>query len=462
MAIRGRNPNPIFLSLALFSLLSIASAKVFFEERFHDGWENKWVKSEWKKDENMAGEWNYTSGKWHGDPNDKGIQTSEDYRFYAISAEYPEFSNKDKTLVFQFTVKHEQKLDCGGGYMKLLSGEVDQKKFGGDTPYSIMFGPDICGYTTKKVHAILTRDGKNHLIKKDVPCETDQLSHVYTFILKPDATYSILIDNVEKQTGSLYSDWDILPPKKIKDPEAKKPEDWDEKEYIPDPEDEKPEGYDDIPKEIPDPDAKKPEDWDDEEDGEWTAPTIANPEYKGPWKPKKIKNPNYKGKWKAPMIDNPEFKDDPEIYVFPDLKYVGIELWQVKSGTLFDNVLICDDPEYAKQLVEETWAKYKDAEKAAFDEAEKKREEEESKEDPVDSDVEDEDDADADAAEAEDSDSEAKLESETSKEADSDDEEDKHENTDSEWNNLTSILEPVNLKNMKLFHNMAKRKALPA
>lgn len=58
--------------------------------------------------------------------------------------------------------------------------------------------------------------------KKDVPCETDQLTHVYTFILRPDATYSILIDNVEKQSGSLYSDWSILPPKKIKDPEAKK------------------------------------------------------------------------------------------------------------------------------------------------------------------------------------------------------------------------------------------------
>lgn len=66
-----------------------------------------------------------------------GIQTSEDYRFYAISAEFPEFSNKDKTLVFQFNVKHEQKLDCGGGYMKLLSGDVDQKKFGGDTPYRL-------------------------------------------------------------------------------------------------------------------------------------------------------------------------------------------------------------------------------------------------------------------------------------------------------------------------------------
>ena len=87
---------------------------------------------------------------------------------------------------------------------------------------SIMFGPDICGYSTKKVHAILTYNGTNHLIKKDVPCETDQLTHVYTFILRPDATYSILIDNVEKQSGSLYSDWDLLPPKKIKDPEAKK------------------------------------------------------------------------------------------------------------------------------------------------------------------------------------------------------------------------------------------------
>jgi len=30
----------------------------------------------------------------------------------------------------------------------------------------------------------------------------------------------------------------------------------------------------------------QPEDWDDEEDGEWTAPTIPNPEYKGPWEPK--------------------------------------------------------------------------------------------------------------------------------------------------------------------------------
>ena len=32
----------------------------------------------------------------------------------------------------------------------------------------------------------------------------------------------------------------------------------------------------------------------------------------------------------------------------------------MKSGTLFDNVLVTDDPEYAKQFAEETWGKQKD------------------------------------------------------------------------------------------------------
>lgn len=34
-------------------------------------------------------------------------------------------------------------------YIKLLPSSVDQSKFGGDSEYSIMFGPDICGYSTK-------------------------------------------------------------------------------------------------------------------------------------------------------------------------------------------------------------------------------------------------------------------------------------------------------------------------
>jgi len=37
-----------------------------------DGWEDRWVKSDWKKDDSTAGEWNHTSGKWNGDADDKG------------------------------------------------------------------------------------------------------------------------------------------------------------------------------------------------------------------------------------------------------------------------------------------------------------------------------------------------------------------------------------------------------
>ena len=65
--------------------------------------------------------------------------------------------------------------------------------FGGETPYSIMFGPDICGYSTKKVHVIFTHKDKNYLIKKDIPAKTDQLTHVYTLVLKPDNTFKVLL-----------------------------------------------------------------------------------------------------------------------------------------------------------------------------------------------------------------------------------------------------------------------------
>lgn len=67
------------------------------------------------------------------------------------------------------------------------------ESFGGDTPYSIMFGPDICGYSTRKVHVILTHKGKNHLIKKEIKAEADQLTHVYTLVIKPDNTYKVRV-----------------------------------------------------------------------------------------------------------------------------------------------------------------------------------------------------------------------------------------------------------------------------
>lgn len=85
-----------------------------------------------------------------------------------------------------------------------------------------MFGPDICGYSTKRIHTIFNQEGENLLMKPTVDCETDELSHVYTLIVSPNNTYKIFTDGEEKKTGSLYEDWDFLQPKKIKDPEAEK------------------------------------------------------------------------------------------------------------------------------------------------------------------------------------------------------------------------------------------------
>ncbi|KAL1535334.1 Calreticulin-3 [Salvia divinorum] len=362
----------LLLLLTLQIAIGFAVSEIFFEERFEDEWKSRWVLSDWKRSEGKAGTFKHTAGKWNSDPDDRGIQTYKDAKHYAISAKIPEFSNKNRTLVFQYSIKFEQDIECGGGYIKLLSGYVNQKKFGGDTPYSLMFGPDICGPQTKKLHVILSYQGQNYPIKKDLQCETDKLTHFYTFILRPDATYSVLVDNRERESGSMYEDWDILPPRKIKHVRAKKPTDWDDREYIDDPDGVKPEGYDSIPAEIPDPKARKPADWDEDDDGIWRPKKVPNPAYKGPWKPKKIKNPNYKGKWKIPWIDNPEFEDDPDLYVLKPIKYVGIEVWQVKAGSVFDNILVCDEPQYAKEVVNEILAN-KDVEKEAFEEAEKVR-----------------------------------------------------------------------------------------
>jgi len=364
----------------LFALLGLAFADptVYFKEEFGDGWEDRWVQSKHKSD---LGKFVHTAGKFYGDAEkDKGIQTSQDARFYGLSGKFDTFSNEDKTLVVQFTVKHEQNIDCGGGYVKLFPSDLDQTDMHGESPYNIMFGPDICGPGTKKVHVIFAYKGKNLLVKKDIRCKDDVYSHLYTLIVKPDNTYEVKIDNEKVESGDLEADWDFLAPKKIADPDAKKPDDWDEREKIDDPDDTKPEDWD-KPEHIPDPEAKKPDDWDDEMDGEWEPPMIDNPDYKGDWKPKQIDNPEFKGKWVHPEIDNPEYEADEKLYKFNDFGVIGFDLWQVKAGTIFDNVLITDDVDYAEQHGKETWGATKDAEKKMKDgqdeEDRKKREEEE-------------------------------------------------------------------------------------
>nr|ACO54851.1 calreticulin [Amorphochlora amoebiformis] len=352
------------------------SGKVYLKDTFDDM--SKWTKSNVAK---FDGEWKLSAGDWYGDAEkDQGIMTTQDAKFYALTANFDEtFDNTDKDLVIQFSVKHAQKIDCGGGYVKLFPAGFDGSALDEETKekYAIMFGPDICGFSTKKIHVIFTYKGKQHFINKDIKCEDDQLTHVYTLVVKPDNTYKIKIDGEEKASGDLKEDWDFLAPKEIKDPDQSKPSDWVDEEMMDDPEDKKPEGWDDIEAQIVDPEAEKPEDWDDEADGEYEPPMIDNPEYKGEWKPKRIKNPDYKGPWVHPLIPNPEFEDDDTTYNYKDLGAIAFDLWQVKSGTIFDNLIITDSEEEADAFRKETFDVMKDAEKKMFDEAEKARQEKE-------------------------------------------------------------------------------------
>merc|ERR1719235_873692 len=367
--------------------LVAASAEIFFQESFEDGWEDRWVKSEWK-DAAEIGKWETTEGKFYGKEGDKALKTTEDARFYGLSAKMAStVDNKGKDLVIQYSVKNEQDIDCGGAYIKLLP-DVDQSKFGGESEYAIMFGPDICGYT-KKTHVIFTYDKKegkptNYLHKTDVKTESDKYTHLYTLIVKPDNTYEVQIDGEKVQDGKIADNYDVYHPEKINDPEKSKPKDWVDEKKIPDPEDKKPEGYDDIPKQIPDPEAKKPDDWDDEDDGEWEAPQIDNPEFKG--------------EWAHPQIANPEYFDDEHLHNFckKGCSHVGFELWQVKSGTLFDDIIITDSVDEAKKFADETFyakrdAEKKMAEKQEEDEKKKKEEEEAAKKKEKDAKKEEED-----------------------------------------------------------------------
>jgi len=82
------------------------------------------------------------------------------------------------------------------------------------------------------------------------------------------------------------------------------------------------------------------------------------------------------------MIANPDYFEDNKIYAFKSNAAVGLEIWQVKSGTIFDNVIVTNDMAEANKLAEKT-KKLQAAEKAQVEkeneEKRKKQEEERAK-----------------------------------------------------------------------------------
>uniref|UniRef100_A0A8D0GXN3 Calreticulin 3 n=1 Tax=Sphenodon punctatus TaxID=8508 RepID=A0A8D0GXN3_SPHPU len=285
----------------------------------------QWVSSESKSD---YGKFRLTAGKIYGDRDrEKGLQTTENSKFYAISSRFKSFSNKGRSLVIQYTVKHEQKIDCGGGYIKVFPFNLRQKNMSGESQYYIMFGPDICGSETKKVHVILNYKNKLNSMKKQIRCKVDGFTHLYTLILRPDQTYEVKIDNEQVESGSLEDDWDFLPPRTINDPT-----DWDEPEHI------------------LDNSAEKPEDWDDLilfMDSFLNSTVLWLTAFRTC------------GIWPHPQIENPSYSPDFNIYSYDNISVIGLDLWQVRSGTIFDNFLITDNEEYAEEFGDDTWGETK-------------------------------------------------------------------------------------------------------
>mmetsp|Transcript_96572 Transcript_96572/g.177557 ORF Transcript_96572/g.177557 Transcript_96572/m.177557 type:complete len:399 (+) Transcript_96572:95-1291(+) len=358
--------------VGLGSLTAVAG-KIYFSETFDDSWESRWVKSEWKKSEGTAGDFGLATGKYFGDEKeDKGLMTTQDARFYDISASFDSFSNAGKDLIIQYQVKYEKDIDCGGGYIKIGPKMDDPEMFGEPTPYNIMFGPDRCGYTSR-THLIFHHKGVNVLKKTDMMYKQQPpfTSHLYRMTLYPNNTVKVDIDNEETYFGVIEEDWDMGLTQEIPDPESIKPEDWEDESFIDDPEEPKPEGWVDREfQRIRDPKATRPPDWDESEDGVWEAPMITNEGFRGDWSATRIKNPVFKGYWEQKKIANPDFHDDPDIYLFKDFGFIGIDLWQMKAGTLFDNIIITDDPAEADAFV----PKWEALAKVEHEELEKKAE----------------------------------------------------------------------------------------
>lgn len=274
-----------------------------------------------------------------GFENDYGLQLTMDLKHYGFGTMFSEpiSLNIENDLLIQYEVKFEDGLNCGGAYIKLLR-EGSIVDLDNNTPYSVMFGPDKCGGTSK-VHFIvqfqnpITKVWEEKHFNESVPVKTDQNTHLYSLVIHPNNNFDILVDNEIAGSGNLLTHMSpsIVPSKLIDDPtdfkpsnwvdetqipdiSVQKPEDWDESQprKIPDPKAIKPAEWDEkAPSTISDPEAKKPDDWDDEEDGEWEPPLIANPICEisgcGPWTPPTIINPQYKGKWYPPMIPNPDY-----------------------------------------------------------------------------------------------------------------------------------------------------------
>jgi Calreticulin family len=182
----------------LLLLASRAIGKVYFSEEFNEDWVERWVQSSLPDFTSFA----LTPGWWSVNPEDTGIKASAIISQYAVSSKFRPFSNANKQLVIQYTLKIEQTLECGGGFIKVMPEDFDQKTFGGGSTSLIIFGPDIC-HNIKRSLLSIRHKGRYMSINKNLTILDDHLTHQYTLVLNPNNTFVYLIDNLEILSGSV-------------------------------------------------------------------------------------------------------------------------------------------------------------------------------------------------------------------------------------------------------------------
>ena len=81
------------------------------------------------------------------------------------------------------------------------------------------------------------------------------------------------------------------------------------------------------------------------------------------------------------MIPNPDYVYDEKMHsVCTDgCTHIGFELWQVQTGTLFDNIIVTNSLEEAQKFAKETFFKKKDDEADMLDEKKEAEREEQRK-----------------------------------------------------------------------------------
>jgi hypothetical protein len=135
-----------------------------FLEQFTDDWDSRWTPSEATKKTPVGGETFSYVGKWSvEDPTvsviegDKGLVAKTKAAHHAISAPFTKsVSLAGEPFIVQYEVKYQEGGNCGGGYVKLLEDgfQTSGKEFSDQTPWTIMFGPDLTCPGTKACYPL--------------------------------------------------------------------------------------------------------------------------------------------------------------------------------------------------------------------------------------------------------------------------------------------------------------------